>query len=81
MTENAGLSARLHGFVIHDSVTVGELIQQLEQYDLRQRFLVQSILPDGTAWNAPARIGEVSSSNCGDDLPYLFLQIRCDNGG
>lgn len=63
---------------IGDDTTVEALIDQLRQLDPRQRFLVQAILPDGTAWSSPARIFEVPHSNCGDGLSYLGLQIRCD---
>lgn len=79
--ENATNAAPVDGIVIHDSMTVGDLIEQLKQYDSRQRFLVQAILPDGTAWNAPAKVFEVPSSNCGDGLRYLGLQIRCESSG
>ena len=64
---------------ISDRASVSELIAKLSMgFALEQRFLVQAILPDGTAWNAPATIGTVDGSNCGDGLPYLYLQIRCD---
>lgn len=66
------------GIVIHDSMSVGDLIAQLQRYDSRQRFLVQAILPDGTAWNAPAKVFEIPGSNCVDGLKYLGLQIRCE---
>lgn len=73
--------APVESVVIHDFVSVGALIEHLRRYDPRQRFLVQAILPDGTAWNAPAKVFEVPASNCGDGLKYLGLQIRCDSSG
>jgi hypothetical protein len=66
-------------FVIHHETTVADIIAALQQLDPRQRFLTQVILPDGTAWNAPATVGTISNSNCGDGLPYLYMQMRCDN--
>ncbi len=63
---------------IHDQTTVGDLIQALHRFDPRQHFMTQAILPDGSAFNAPATIFEILGSNCGDDLKYLGLQIRCD---
>ena len=67
-------------FSVRNDVTVGELIRKLKQLDERQKFRVQAILPDGSAFNASAKIGEIPGSNCGEGWPYVFLSIRCDGG-
>ncbi len=74
-------SAPVNAVVIHPYLTVAELIEHLRKFDPQQRFLSQAILPDGTAWNAPAKIGEVPQSNCGNGLPYLYIQVRCNQDG
>ena len=71
----------MNRITITPETTVGGLVARLQQLDPDQRFLTQAILPDGTAHNAPAVIGEVGNSNCGDGKPYLYIQIRCDSPG
>lgn len=63
---------------IHSGVTVADLIEHLRKYDPQQRFLPQAVLPDGTVCNVPAIIGEVPQSNCGNGLPYLYIDVRCN---
>ena len=67
--------------LIHDQRTVGEVIAYLRQFDERQAFLSQAILPDGEAWNTPAVMFVVDGSNCGNGLPYLGIQQRCNDEG
>lgn len=64
---------------IYSGASIGGIIKQLGQFDPNMCLLLQVILPDGTPYNVPATIGEIPASNCGDGLPYLYMQMRCDN--
>lgn len=64
---------------IYSGASIGGIIKQLEQFDPKMCLLLQVILPDGTPYNTPATIGEIPASNCSDGLPYLYMQMRCDN--
>lgn len=59
------------------TTTVGELIAFLEQFDPRQHFLTQAIMPDESAYLAPVYIFEVPKSECGHGLKYLGIQTDC----
>ena len=63
--------------VIWDEVAVKSLIESLSHFDGDQRFQTQVILPNGDVFNAPARVGEIPGSNCGNGKPFLYLQVNC----
>ena len=77
-TEVAGLNERL---VIRTGTTVADVVEWLQRKDPAQKFMPQAIAPEGEAWNVPAMIFSVPQSNCGNNLPYLGVQMRCKAGG
>lgn len=65
--------------VIHDDMTVGEVIEKLKTLDVNRKFLVQAIAPDGTKFGCAIIVDTLYGSNAGNGVPYLLAQIRGDN--